>query len=65
MGSAIDSVSCIDLELMSSTPVLIRTRVPIQSLFDCLETEILDEFLDNFPSVSREPANETLHFAIR
>ncbi len=53
----------IDPEIMSGTPVFYGTRVPIQSLFDWLETETLDEFLENFPSVSREQALEVLRFA--
>ncbi|HXG85127.1 MAG TPA: DUF433 domain-containing protein [Pyrinomonadaceae bacterium] len=38
----------IDPEIMSGTPVFDGTRVPVRSLFDWLETETLDEFLDNF-----------------
>ncbi len=53
----------IDPETMSGTPVFAGTRVPIQSLFDRLETETLDEFLENFPTVSREQALEVLQFA--
>jgi len=42
---------------MSGTPVFSGTRVPIKHLFDCLEGgESLDEFLDHFPTVSREQA---------
>jgi uncharacterized protein (DUF433 family) len=52
-----------DPEIMSGTPVFYGTRVPIQSLFDWLETETLDEFLENFPTVSREQALEVLRFA--
>lgn len=52
-----------DPELMGGTPVFAGTRVPIKSLFDWLETETLDEFLENFPSVSREQALEVLHLA--
>lgn len=63
MEAAIDNVICIDSEIMSGTPVFTGTRVPIQSLFDWLETETLDEFLENFPSVSREQAINVLHFA--
>jgi len=55
----------IDPEIMSGTPVFRGTRVPIQSLFDWLETETLDDFLENFPTVSREKAVEVLHFAER
>ena len=53
----------IDPEIMSGTPVFCGTRVPVQSLFDWLETETLDEFLENFPTVSREQAVDVLHYA--
>jgi uncharacterized protein (DUF433 family) len=47
----------IDLEKLGGTPVFYGTRVPIQNLFDCLETgESLDQFLEQFPSVTREQA---------
>lgn len=47
----------IDSEKLGGTPVFYGTRVPIQNLFDCLETgESLDQFLDQFPSVAREQA---------
>ena len=42
-------------DIMSGTPVFTGTRVPIQSLIDCLEAgESIDEFLDGFPTVSRD-----------
>lgn len=53
----------IDPEIVSGTPVFTGTRVPVKSLFDWLETETLDEFLENFPSVSREHALAVLHLA--
>lgn len=53
----------IDPEIMSGTPVFDGTRVPVNSLFDWLETETLDEFLQNFPSVSREQAIGVLKLA--
>lgn len=53
----------IDPEIMSGTPVFDGTRVPVRSLFDWLETETLDEFLENFPTVSRAQALSVLHFA--
>jgi len=47
----------IDPEVMSGAPVFAGTRVPIQNLFDYLESgEDLSEFLDDFPSVTKEPA---------
>ncbi len=45
----------IDPEKLGGTPVFYGTRVPIQNLFDCLETgESLGQFLEQFPSVTRE-----------
>ena len=53
----------IDPEILSGTPVFNGTRVPVHSLFDWLETESLDEFLENFPSVPRKHAIEVLKLA--
>ncbi len=54
----------IDQETMGGTPVFSGTRVPIQVLFDYIETgETLDEFLDNFPSVKKEFALQVLEMA--
>ncbi len=54
----------IDPETMGGTPVFVGTRVPIQSLFDYIETgETLDEFLENFPSVKKDLAIEVLEMA--
>src|SRR3954453_6792177 len=44
-----------DPEIVSGAPVLVGTRVPAQALLDYLEGgESIEEFLDDFPSVSRE-----------
>ena len=54
----------IDPETMGGTPVFTGTRVPVQALFDYIETgETLDEFLENFPSVKKEFAIEVLKMA--
>ena len=46
-----------DPEILGGTPVFVGTRVPLRNLFDYLEPgHSLDEFLDAFPSVSREQA---------
>lgn len=51
------SVVSIDPEIMSGTPCFRGTRVPVQTLFDYLEAgDPLDEFLDGFPTVTREQA---------
>lgn len=46
-----------DPEILSGTPVFIGTRVPAASLFDWLAGGAsIEEFLDNFPGVSRNQA---------
>ncbi len=53
-----------DPETLGGTPVFVGTRVPVQSLFDYLEGgETLDEFLRQFPSVTREQALAALDLA--
>jgi uncharacterized protein (DUF433 family) len=54
----------IDPEVMSGTPVFVGTRVPIQNLFDYIEGgDNLSEFLDDFPSVTREAVISVLEMA--
>ncbi len=54
----------IDPEIMGGTPVFNGTRVPIQTLFDYIEGgEDLNEFLDDFPTVSKELAILVLDMA--
>jgi uncharacterized protein (DUF433 family) len=49
---------------MSGTPVFAGTRVPVQSLSEYIEGgDSLDEFLDDFPSVSHEHALAVLEVA--
>jgi uncharacterized protein (DUF433 family) len=46
-----------DPEILGGTPVFVGTRVPVRILLDYLEGgDPLEEFLDNYPSVSREQA---------
>ena len=46
-----------DPEILSGTPVFVGTRVPARSLSDYLaDGHSLDEFLEDFPTVSREQA---------
>ena len=48
-------------DILGGTPVFAGTRVPVQTLFDYLEEgETIDEFLDDFPAVSREHAVKVL-----
>lgn len=42
-------------EIMGGTPVFTGTRVPVQTLLDYLKAgESIDDFLDGFPTVTRE-----------
>ena len=60
----IDALIIRDDEIMSGTPVFKGTRVPIKNLIDYLEAgDDLDEFLDDFPSVSRDQAIQVLELA--
>lgn len=53
-----------DPAVMSGALCFAGTRAPVQNLFDYLEVQSsLDEFLDDFPSVSREAAIAVLEAA--
>jgi uncharacterized protein (DUF433 family) len=55
-----------DPDILGGTPVFVGTRVPVQTLLDYLEAgDALDDFLDDFPSVSRELAVAALELAKR
>lgn len=59
-----ESVIVSDPEILGGTPCFRGTRVPVDSLIDYLEGgETLDEFLENFPTVSREAAVAALEEA--
>ena len=46
-----------DPDVMGGTPVFVGTRVPVQALVDYIEGgHSLEEFLNDFPTVSRELA---------
>jgi len=52
-----DSVVLIDPEIMSGTPCFAGTRVPVRALLDYIEGgDTLDEFLEQYPTVSRKQA---------
>jgi uncharacterized protein (DUF433 family) len=53
-----------DPEIMSGTTVFRGTRVPVAALLDNLAAGLtLDEFLDNFPTVTRQQAVRVLEFS--
>ncbi|WP_447985846.1 DUF433 domain-containing protein [Nitrospira sp. Nam74] len=55
----------IDRTIVSGTPVFRQTRVPVKALLSNLEDGMsLDEFLNHFPSVSRQQAIQVLDFSV-
>ena len=53
-----------DPEILGGTPVFVGTRVPVQALIDYIEGGYcLKEFLDDFPTVTRELAVTALEQA--
>jgi len=51
-------------DVLGGTPVFRGTRVPFQSLLDYLKSgQTLDEFLDDFPTVTRDAAVQALEHA--
>ncbi|MDQ2695701.1 MAG: DUF433 domain-containing protein [Pseudomonadota bacterium] len=55
-----------DADILGGTPVFTGTRVPVQTLIDYLKAgESLEDFLEGFPSVSREQARAFLEIALR
>ena len=51
-------------DILGGTPVFFGTRVPVRILIEYLEAgDRLDDFLDNFPTVSRSQAVEVLERA--
>jgi uncharacterized protein (DUF433 family) len=53
-----------DSNILGGTPVFRGTRVPFQALLDYVEGgQTLDEFLDDFPTVTREAAVHALEHA--
>lgn len=54
----------IDKEILGGNPVFKGTRVPVESLFQHLEKGVsLDQFLLDFPSVSKDQAIATIEMA--
>jgi len=59
-----ESVVHSDPEILGGTPVFVGTRFPIQALTDYIEGgHSLNEFLDDFPTVSRDVAIAALEQA--
>jgi uncharacterized protein (DUF433 family) len=56
-----DELITVDPDILGGTPVFRGTRVPVKTLFEYLEDNYtLDEFLECFPTVTKEMATELL-----
>ena len=59
-----ESVITSNPAILGGTPVFAGTRVPVQTLIDYLEAgESLDDFVEDFPTVTRHQAQEVLELA--
>jgi uncharacterized protein (DUF433 family) len=59
-----DALITTSSEIMGGTPVFCGTRVPVQTLFEYLEAgDTIDDFLDGFPTVTREQVVAVLEAA--
>jgi uncharacterized protein (DUF433 family) len=62
--SALTDLIIKDPDVLGGTPVFRGTRVPFQNLLDYLESgQTIDEFLGDFPTVSRQAAVDALEHA--
>ena len=62
--STLESVVHSDPEVLGGTPVFAGTRVPIKNFIDYLAAgDSLEQFLDDFPSVTRKQAVAALELA--
>ena len=60
----LDEIVWVDPDRMSGEPCFKATRVPVQTLIDHIEgNSTLDDFLEGFPSVSREQAIRFIELA--
>lgn len=54
----------VDPDIVSGVPVFRGTRVPVDALLENLEAGLtLEEFLHNFPTVTRQQAIQVLEFS--
>ena len=61
---SVQEIITIDKDILGGQPVFKGTRVPVESLFDHLEAGVpLDEFLNDFPTVSKQQAIALLSIA--
>ena len=60
-----ESVIVRDPEILGGTPVFAGTRVPVRILLEHFEAgDCLDDFLEDYPTVTREQAIQLIELAI-
>jgi uncharacterized protein (DUF433 family) len=52
-----------DPDILGGVPVFRGTRVPIEVLFDYLQEDTVEDFLQGYPHITREMVNEVLALA--
>lgn len=61
-----EQIISINPQVMSGTPVFAGTRVPVESLIAHLRAgDTLEDFLEGFPTVTRDQAEAFLELALR
>ena len=56
----VNELLVVDKEIAAGKPVFRGTRVTVQTLFDYLEDNSLEEFLKGFPTVSKQQAEAVI-----
>lgn len=59
----VNELVVIDKEIAAGKPVFKGTRVTVQTLFDYLEDDSLEEFLKGFPTVTKQQAEAVIELA--
>ena len=60
----VKDIISVDPETLGGQPVFKGTRVPVETLFDHLENGVsLEEFLDDFPTVTQKQAVALIEIA--
>ena len=55
----------VNKDILSGTPVFDGTRVPVTILFDYLEDDKLNEFLENYPTVTKDQVTQVIKLAAK
>jgi len=59
----VNELVAFDKDIAAGKPVFKGTRVTVQTLFDYLEDDSLEEFLKGFPTVTKQQAEAVIELA--